>query len=77
MRPSHFYIEGHVYYITTIVYNRLPIFIRPSFVIPLIDSLTFYRYKQAFKFLGSDRLHQRIYHEPVYGIGQSNQAGDS
>lgn len=46
------HIEGHIYYITTVVYNRLPIFTRPSFVIPLIDSLNFYRYKQEFKLLG-------------------------
>jgi len=52
MGLPHFQIEGHVYYITTVVYNRLPIFTRPSFVIPLLDSLNFYRYQRAFKLLG-------------------------
>jgi len=52
MTLPRFHIDGHVLYITTVVYNRLSIFIRPSFVIPLIDSLNFYRYKQEFKLLG-------------------------
>jgi putative transposase len=52
MGPPHFHIEGHVYYITTVVYDRLPIFTRPSFVIPLLDSLNFYRHQRAFKLLG-------------------------
>ncbi|NJN96148.1 MAG: transposase [Anaerolineales bacterium] len=52
MGLARYNIEGHIYYITTVVYNRLPIFTRPSFIIPLIDSLNFYRYKQTFKVLG-------------------------
>jgi putative transposase len=52
MALPHFQIEGHVYYLTTVVYDRLPIFARPSFVIPLLDSLNYYRYKQQFKLLG-------------------------
>ena len=40
------------YYITTVVYSRLPIFTRSTFVIPWVDSLNFYRYKQEFKVLG-------------------------
>ena len=52
MGLPRFHIEGHVYYITTVVYGRLPIFTRPSFIIPLYDSLNFYRYKQNFKLLG-------------------------
>jgi REP element-mobilizing transposase RayT len=43
------------------VYNRLPLFTRPAFVIPLLDSLNFYRHKQSFKLLGyvvmPDHLH--------------------
>ncbi len=46
MRLPRFHIEGHIYYITTVIYNRLPIFTRSSFVIPLLDSLNYYRYKQ-------------------------------
>jgi putative transposase len=65
MALPHFQIEGHVYYITTVTYQRLPIFSRPSFVIPLLDSLNFYRYKQAFRLLGyvimPDHLHLIIW----------------
>ena len=52
MGLQRFQIEGHVYYITTVVYGRLPIFTRPSFILPLLDSLNFYRHKQDFKLLG-------------------------
>jgi len=45
-------IEGHLYYITSNVYRRLPIFTRPTFVIPLLDSLNFYRYQRGFNLLG-------------------------
>ncbi len=65
MGLPRFHIEGHVYYITTVTYNRLPIFTRPSFVIPLFDSLNFYRYKQSFKLLGyvimPDHVHLLIW----------------
>ena len=47
-----FHIQGHIYYITTVVYKRLPIFTHASFVLPLLDSLNFCRYKQSFKLLG-------------------------
>jgi putative transposase len=52
MGLPRFHIEGHIYYITTVVYNRLPIFTRPAFIVPLIDSLNFYRHKQEFRLLG-------------------------
>lgn len=65
MSLPRFHIEGHIYYITTVIYRRLPIFTRPSFVIPLIDSLNFYRYEQDFKLLGyvimPDHLHLIIW----------------
>jgi REP element-mobilizing transposase RayT len=65
MGLPRFHIEGHIYYITTVIYSRLPIFTQPSFVIPLIDSLNFYPYKQAFKLLGyvimPDHLHLNIW----------------
>lgn len=57
--------EGHIYYITTVVYARLPIFKRPSFIIPLYDSLNYYRYKQDFRLIGyvimPDHLHLLIW----------------
>ena len=65
MGLPRFHIEGHVYYITTVVFNRLPVFRRPSFVIPLFDSLNFYRFRQSFKLLGyvimPDHLHLMIW----------------
>jgi len=52
MGLPRYHIEGHIYYVTTVVYGRLPIFTRPSFIIPLLDSLNFYRYQRSFKLLG-------------------------
>ncbi len=52
MSLPHIQIAGDIYYITNVIYNRLPIFTRPSFVVPIIDSLNFYRYKQSYKVLG-------------------------
>jgi REP element-mobilizing transposase RayT len=65
MALPRFHISGHVYYVTTVTYNRLPIFTRPSFVTPLFDSLNFYRYQQEFKLLGyvimPDHMHLIIW----------------
>ena len=53
--------EGNVYYLTTVVQNRLPLFTRPSFIIPLIDNFNYYRHKLNFKLIGyvimPDHLH--------------------
>ncbi len=61
MSLPRFHIDGHLYYITTVIYNRLPLFTRPAFIIPLLDSLNFYRYQHEFKLLGyvimPDHLH--------------------
>jgi REP element-mobilizing transposase RayT len=58
-------VEGSAYYITSIVYGRLAIFTRSSFVIPLIDSLNFYRYHHQCKLLGyvvmPDHIHMIIW----------------
>ena len=65
MGLPRFHIAGHIFYITTAVYRRLPIFTRASFVIPLLDSLIFYRYQQNFKLLGyvimPDHIHLLIW----------------
>jgi len=65
MSQRRFHIKGFIYYITTVVYNRLPIFTKPAYVIPLIDSLNFYRYRHKFKLLGycvmPDHLHLIIW----------------
>ena len=58
-------VEGSVFYITTNIYNRLPIFTSPSFVILILDSLNFYRYQFKCKLFGYvimlDHLHLLIY----------------
>jgi putative transposase len=61
MALPRFQIEGHIYYITTVIYARLPIFTRPAFVIPLLDSLNFYRYKQMFRLLGYVIMHDHLH----------------
>ena len=65
MPLPHFQIQGDVYYITIVLYNRLPIFTRPSFIIAIIDSLNFYRYKQSYRLLGfvimPDHVHLLIW----------------
>lgn len=62
---NHIYLDGYIYYLTIVIYNRLTLFVRPSFVIPIYDSLNFYRYKQAYKILGyvimPDHLHLLIW----------------
>lgn len=61
----HIQIEGHIYYVTTVVYGRLPIFTTPSFIIPLYDSLNFYRCQYDFSLLGyvimPDHIHLLIW----------------
>ena len=52
MALPHIQIEGSIYYITNVIYSRIPVFTRPSFIVPLIDSFNFYRYKQSYKILG-------------------------
>ncbi len=50
MRKYH--IDGQVFYITTIVYERLRIFTKSSFVVPLYDSLNYYRSKLNIRLIG-------------------------
>jgi REP element-mobilizing transposase RayT len=65
MPPKRLHIDGLVYYVTTVTQGRLRLFVRPSFVIPLIDSLNFYRYKCTFGLLGyvimPDHVHLLIW----------------
>lgn len=67
MAMQKFHIQGHVFFITTVVYGRLHLFTRPSFIIPLYDSLNFYRCKLNIKLLGyvimPDHLHLLIWPE--------------
>jgi REP element-mobilizing transposase RayT len=70
MNLPRFHIEGHVYYITTVIHNRIPMFTRPSFIVPLLDSLNFYRYKQEFKLLGYVIMPDHI-HLAIWPFGKS------
>ena len=58
-------MEGSIYYITSVTYNRLKIFTRPSFVILIIDSLNYYRYQYSCKLIGyvimPDHIHLLIW----------------
>jgi len=62
---QHYQMEGHIYYVTTNVYNRLRLFTRPSFIIPLLDSINYYRYQHQCKVLGyvvmPDHLHLMLF----------------
>ena len=71
MNLPRFHIEGHIYYITIVVYNRQCIFTRPSFIIPLYDSLNFYRYEQEFKLLGYVIMPDHI-HLIIWPFGKTN-----
>lgn len=72
MKSPRFRIEGAMYYITTVVYGRLKIFTKPSFIIPLIDSLNFYRYQYKTKLIGyvimPDHFHIIVYPESEKAI---------
>ena len=58
-------IEGSIYYITSVIYDRIKLFISPSFIIPLIDSLSYYRYQYSVKIIGyvimQDHIHLLLY----------------
>ncbi|MCB0073899.1 MAG: transposase, partial [Caldilineaceae bacterium] len=52
MHESFLQSPSHAYYITTVVYDRLPIFTQPSTIIPLFDSLNYYRAQVHMRLLG-------------------------
>jgi REP element-mobilizing transposase RayT len=58
-------IEGSIFYITSNVYKRINIFTSPSFIIPIIDSLNYYRYQYTCKLIGyvimPDHIHLLIW----------------
>ena len=54
-------IEGSIYYITSVVFNRLKIFTQPSFVIPILDSLNYYRYQYSCKLIGYVTMFDHIH----------------
>jgi REP element-mobilizing transposase RayT len=58
-------IEGSIYYATSVIYNRLKIFVLPSFIIPIIDSLNYYRYQYSCRIIGyvimPDHIHLLLF----------------
>lgn len=58
-------IEGSIFYITNNIYNRIRIFTQPSFVIPILDSLNYYRFQYTCKLIGyvimPDHIHLLIW----------------
>jgi REP element-mobilizing transposase RayT len=58
-------IEGSIFYITSNIYHRIKISTRPSFIIPIIDSLNYYRYQYNCKLIGyvimPDHIHLLIW----------------
>ena len=72
MSLPKFHIDGHIFYITTVVYGRQHVFDRPSFIIPLYDSLAFYRHKLDIKILGyvfmPDHMHLLLWPQQAENI---------
>ncbi|MBI1299716.1 hypothetical protein GC175_32730 [bacterium] len=62
---KRFQIAGHVYYVTTVVYGRLRLFTGAAYVIPLFDSLHYYRHRHQCKLLGyvimPDHIHLMLW----------------
>jgi REP element-mobilizing transposase RayT len=73
MKLPRFHIDGHIYYITTNIYARLPLFTKASYVIALVDSLNFYRYQYDFKLLGYVIMPDHI-HLIIWPQGQARVA---
>jgi len=71
----HIRVENAIYYITTNVYARLALFTRPTTIIPIIDSLNFYRYKCDFLIIGfvimPDHLHLLIWPQGPDDLGNT------
>lgn len=71
---SRMRIEASAYYVTTVVYKRLAIFTRPSFIIPLIDSLNFYRHQHQCKLIGyvvmPDHMHMILWPQGESGVSE-------
>ena len=65
-------IDGSIYYITSVIYNRAKVFVRPSFVIPIIDSLNYYRYQYSCKLISyvimPDHIHLLMFPQDLQAI---------
>ena len=62
---KRYQIDGSINYITSVIYKRLNIFVTPSFIIPIFDSLNYYRYQYSIKIIGyvimPDHIHILIF----------------
>ena len=62
---KRFRIEGSIYYITSVLFNRTKVFIKPSFIIPIIDSINYYRFQYSIKIIGyvimPDHIHLLLF----------------
>ncbi|MDQ2692752.1 MAG: transposase [Chloroflexota bacterium] len=69
---KRYWIEGSIFYITSNIYHRIYVFKRPSFIIPIIDSLNYYRYQYACKLLGyvimPDHIHLLLWPQEAIKI---------
>lgn len=65
-------IEGSIFYVTSVIYNRIKIFSRPSFITPILDSLNYYRFQYSCKLIGFaimlDHIHLLLYPEKAESI---------
>ena len=71
---AQLHLEGSIYYITVVVYDRLAIFTHPAYITPLYDSLNYYRHKREFKLLGyviPDHLHLLIWPHNDGDLGET------
>ncbi|VAW32300.1 hypothetical protein MNBD_CHLOROFLEXI01-1051 [hydrothermal vent metagenome] len=71
MSKKRIEVEGYIYYITTVIYNRLPILTTPNFVIPIMDSLNFYKFKHRVKLLGYVIMPDHV-HLIIWPFGRSS-----
>jgi putative transposase len=67
--------DGKVYYITTNIQRRLRIFTSPSFIIPILDSLNFYRHQHKCKIFGYVIMPDHL-HLLIYPTGESSTVSD-
>jgi len=60
-----YHIQGHIYFITTVVYARRSLFTHPAYVLCLLDSLNYYRFAYSFKIIGyvimPDHIHLLVW----------------
>ena len=66
-RPKRQRIENAAYHITSVVYDRLPIFVTSAYVIPLVDKPQFLSRPVAMRLLGYVIMPDHV-HAPCLAI---------